>query len=52
MAAAAPLLVGAAGKKQRGLDLYSLRSEIAEDLPGTLALVRKMGFEETEAPSL
>lgn len=33
-----------------GLELYSLRREIAADLPGTLALVREMGFREVEVP--
>jgi sugar phosphate isomerase/epimerase len=34
-----------------GLELYSLRREIAADLPGTLARVREMGFREVEVPS-
>jgi sugar phosphate isomerase/epimerase len=34
-----------------GLELYSLRREIANDLPGTLAQVRAMGFREVEVPS-
>lgn len=33
-----------------GLELYSLRREIAADLPGTLAEVRGMGFREVEVP--
>jgi sugar phosphate isomerase/epimerase len=33
-----------------GLELYSLRREIAADLPGTLAQVRAMGFREVEVP--
>lgn len=31
-----------------GLELYSLRRNFAKDVPGTLALARKMGFEEVE----
>ena len=34
-----------------GLELYSLRREIAVDLSGTLARVREMGFREVEVPS-
>jgi sugar phosphate isomerase/epimerase len=33
-----------------GLELYSLRREIALDLPGTLAHVKAMGFREVEVP--
>jgi sugar phosphate isomerase/epimerase len=31
-----------------GLELYSLRREMAKDAPGTLAQVRAMGFQEVE----
>ncbi len=31
-----------------GLQTYSLRYDAGKDLPGTLALIRKMGFEEVE----
>jgi sugar phosphate isomerase/epimerase len=34
-----------------GLEIYSLRRELAKDVPGTLALVRKFGFEEVEVPN-
>ena len=34
-----------------GLELYSLRREIAADLPGKLARVREMGFREVEVQS-
>ena len=34
-----------------GLEIYSLRRELAKDIPGTLALVRKFGFEEVEVPN-
>jgi len=31
-----------------GLEIYSLRGEAEKDLPATLALIRKFGFEEVE----
>ncbi|HKW99041.1 MAG TPA: sugar phosphate isomerase/epimerase [Bryobacteraceae bacterium] len=31
-----------------GLEIYSLRREAGKDLPGTLALIRKLGFQEIE----
>jgi sugar phosphate isomerase/epimerase len=31
-----------------GLEIYSLRGEAEKDLPATLALIRKLGFEEVE----
>ncbi len=31
-----------------GLQIYSLRGEAGKDLPGTLALIRKLGFSEVE----
>jgi sugar phosphate isomerase/epimerase len=34
-----------------GLEIYSLRRELAKDVPGTLALVHKFGFEEIEVPN-
>ena len=34
-----------------GLEIYSLRRELANDIPGTLALVRKFGFTEVEVPN-
>jgi sugar phosphate isomerase/epimerase len=34
-----------------GLEIYSLRRELAKDIPGTLALVRTFGFEEVEVPN-
>lgn len=37
-----------AGRPRFGLQVYSLRYDADKDLPGTLALVRKMGFEELE----
>ena len=35
-----------------GLELYSFRREMASDLPGTLAKVHNLGFEEVEVPGL
>ena len=35
-----------------GLEIYSLRREMAKDLPGTLAMVRGFGFTEVEVPGL
>jgi sugar phosphate isomerase/epimerase len=35
-------------KPRFGLQTYSLRYEAEKDLPATLALIRKMGFEEVE----
>ena len=42
------LAAGREFSKPVGLQLYSLRREAAKDLPGTLALVRKLGFRELE----
>jgi sugar phosphate isomerase/epimerase len=49
-AAAGTALYAAGGKfpMPPGLQMYSLRREAARDLPGTLALVRRMGFREVE----
>jgi sugar phosphate isomerase/epimerase len=33
-----------------GLEIYSLRREMAKDVPGTLAGIRQLGFEEVEVP--
>jgi len=35
-----------------GLEIYSLRSEAQKDLPATLALIRKFGFNEVEVSAL
>jgi len=37
---------------QVGLELYSLRTELDRDVPGALALARKMGFTEVEVAML
>ena len=34
-----------------GLEIYSLRRELAKDIPGTLRLVRSFGFDEVEVPN-
>ena len=34
-----------------GLEIYSLRRELAKDIPGTLKLVRQLGFEDVEVPN-
>lgn len=36
--------------QQYGLQLYSLRNQLAQDAPGTMAKVREMGFREVEMP--
>ena len=50
LSAAAPLaLASPAGKNLPiGLELYSVRNEIAKDLPGTVAAVAKMGYQVVE----
>ncbi len=48
-AAAAPLVVSAAGKKVPvGLELYSVREELQKDLMGTVRAVAKMGYQVVE----
>jgi sugar phosphate isomerase/epimerase len=32
-----------------GLELYSVRKQLAQDIPGTLAMVAKIGYKEVEA---
>jgi sugar phosphate isomerase/epimerase len=50
LAAAAPFAVraAAAGKVPVGLELYSVRDELARDLMGTVRAVAKMGYEVVE----
>ena len=45
---AAAALKAAARKVPVGLELYSVRDELAKDLPGTIAAVGKMGYEVVE----
>jgi sugar phosphate isomerase/epimerase len=35
-----------------GLELYSLREDMKRDVPGTLARVRRLGFDHVEVPGL
>lgn len=46
--AASSALEAAAGKVPVGLELYSVRGELAKDLLGTVAAVGKMGYEVVE----
>ncbi len=49
MAAAAPLAPAMAAKKVPvGLELYSVRDQLKEDLPGTVRAVAQMGYEGVE----
>ena len=32
------------------LEIYSLRKELSKDIPGTLAFVRQLGFQDVEVP--
>ena len=50
MAGAVPLVVGARTLKRyaAGLELWSVRDELAKDLPGTLRAVARMGYEVVE----
>ena len=41
----------ASGKPPLGLQLYSLRNQLKQDVPGTLKQVKDWGFEEVEAYS-
>ena len=47
-AAGLPLAAQEKFSSRVGLQLYSLRRQASKDLPGTLALVRKLGFRELE----
>jgi sugar phosphate isomerase/epimerase len=44
----APRQAAAAGRPPIGLQLYSLRHQLQKDVPGTLAKVKAMGFEDVE----
>ena len=50
LSVAAPAVAAASPWKAPGLEIYSLRREMSKDLPGTLALIRKMGITEVEVP--
>lgn len=47
-ASAAAVALGADKKIPVGLELYSVRDELAKDLPGTVRAVAKMGYEVVE----
>jgi len=47
-AAALPLISRAAGKPPVGLELYSVRNELAKDAPATVRQVAKMGYQVVE----
>src|SRR4051812_48413559 len=50
VAGAAPIVLSSAAAKKIpiGLELYSVRDELAKDLPGTVTRVAKMGYEVLE----
>ncbi|MEP7364006.1 MAG: sugar phosphate isomerase/epimerase [Acidobacteriota bacterium] len=48
IAASASALLAAGKKPILGLELYSVRNELAKDLPGTLKAVAGMGYEAVE----
>jgi sugar phosphate isomerase/epimerase len=48
----APALAKPAFRAEVGINLYSLRTEAEKDLPGTLALISKLGFRKIEAGDL
>ena len=52
--AATPLALAAPAAKQApiGLELYSVRTELAKDLPGTVKAVAKMGYKDFEIHSV
>ena len=48
MSAAAPLAFAASNKIPVGLELFSVRDALMQDLPGTVTAVAKMGYEVVE----
>ncbi|MBE0658773.1 MAG: TIM barrel protein [Bryobacteraceae bacterium] len=48
----APAFAKPAFNAEVGINIYSLRNEAAKDLPGTLALISKLGFRKVEAGDL
>jgi sugar phosphate isomerase/epimerase len=52
LAAAPPAAAKARFRAQVGTNLYSLRYQAEKDLPGTLTLIRKLGFREVEVGEL
>lgn len=51
LCAALPTRAQKTTKPRFGLQTYSLRYDAQKDFPGTLALIRRMGFEELEVSS-
>jgi sugar phosphate isomerase/epimerase len=51
-AAALPALAGPVFRPKVGTNIYSFRYLAEKDLPGTLALIRQLGFQEVEAGDL
>jgi len=47
-ASALPRAVAAAGKAPLGLQLWSVRNQLAKDVPGTLKQIKAWGFDEVE----
>jgi sugar phosphate isomerase/epimerase len=48
LAAASPLLSAAGKRVPAGLEMFSVRDELAKDLEGTVRAVAKMGYEDVE----
>lgn len=51
-ALALPAIAKPVFRAEVGINIYSLRNEAEKDLPGTLALISKLGFRKVEAGSL
>jgi sugar phosphate isomerase/epimerase len=47
-ASALPRVAAAAGKPPLGLQLWSVRNQLAKDVPGTLKQIKAWGFDEVE----
>jgi len=47
-----PAFAKPAFRAEVGINIYSLRNEAEKDLPGTLALIAKLGFRKVEAGNL
>ena len=47
-ASAVPRVAAAAGKPPLGLQLWSVRNQLAKDVPGTLKQIKAWGFDEVE----
>ena len=51
-ASALPAIPKRKSSPRAGLEIYSLRREAVKDLPATLAMIRRFGFEEVEVSGL